>query len=587
MNRSGELTPHPEAKKLIPKEEPQSTARTATRIEGNKSEKGRVVYPREPGITNKVKRDVILSMIKSDPEELEGTSIMSRTIFGKDLEDLTPEEIAIFNIDYNFPSTKKMMDVLATQRFEGKTYQSLTPEEKGRLLREFYEHPNNLTNNFLSAALFERPFDASLTEEERARILTRTQKLATLTGLNKVDVARNHISLPISEDPIGTNDDYISAGERFPMGVIEKDDVMSFVLFGVPMAETTSQENEFIKSKVVGNLEKRLGIFQQKEGAIDTENIESLAQQIADARNTYCDLHNLPKIETYPIEELKEEQAETGNIYLELFPNRLKKFINRESSPNQLPQNPKLDQNYLNRHLSPPEWVERLSITNSDQKFFETLLGCVDYQRPEGHDIVGDEEMSAEVAFTSIPEETIKCLKRLHPNIKNLRRFKILTKLEFRGKGGSAIKLDDILPPGTTVYFEPFGYYYKEDDRSQADIINKNVFLTDDPVSIKGLAILLHEVGHIADMHDQQGAENSNMKRLIDSVNSLNIISNPYHKYAATVMWQERNAWAFALKHMRKLFEPDSLIKKGLFNLIHNDSLSAYSKHLQSNQGYK
>lgn len=301
-----------------PKATPTDTSEKVQKTPDNSADKPRIKEPTEPkkktptqqlkekgytiretGVTDEIKYKELLEAMQS-PQRLEEAATLSQVIFDKKIQDLSPQQIALFAVDYKEPQTIRFMDVLAGKQFEGKLFTDLSTEEKGKVLKSLYEDAENVTNDFLSANLYGKSFK-DLNPAEQTEIQKRTDRLAILTETNRVAVKRADISVTPTPNKTGM-DDYISAGDRFSIAVVERSDIASFLLFGVPAAETTAQEREFLQHKVVLNLESNLGLLSPEQSQIDTKDLQVLADQLQQIRNTFTDLYNLPARETSAVE---------------------------------------------------------------------------------------------------------------------------------------------------------------------------------------------------------------------------------------------------------------------------------------------
>lgn len=140
-------------------------------------------------------------------------------------------------------------------------------------------------------------------------------------------------------------------------------------------------------------------------------------------------------------------------------------------------------------------------------------------------------------------------------------------------KNGGTLDLREILPPGYRVIFIPKG---NAPLGGNADVESKTIYVWGDLTKPKNVLNLLHEIGH---GFDYERLTESDKKDFLGAYKAYGGEGgrNPDKKTLEKVLRSERNAWAFALKKIKPLFDNSSVKKKDILSFIHNNALSNHS----------
>jgi hypothetical protein len=185
----------------------------------------------------------------------------------------------------------------------------------------------------------------------------------------------------------------------------------------------------------------------------------------------------------------------------------------------------------------------------------------------------------ANIRFEWTPAEEKESIRSYEFNAKQSEKYwATLTAFTLRS-GSEEFRLDDLAPEGWSVIFRRRPI---EQMGGDTRIKEKLLMIGSNILSRKGIMELFHEAGHahiLETMTEDQ--QNQYLKTVIELMAQFRRHERPMSSDAVdSVLNTERNAWAFALKHIRPLVDADVISKEDLRYFIHHVALKWYSDQM-------
>ncbi len=220
-----------------------------------------------------------------------------------------------------------------------------------------------------------------------------------------------------------------------------------------------------------------------------------------------------------------------------------------------------------------------------------TPLGEVTYAR-EGGVSVKKDGLELNFSYESLPgqldEDTRDFLNLIPGKGSKLNDIRILRDFKLR-KDGHILDLSEILPRGSSVYFDPtreglVDINFQTIDSSYL----RKIMLFGDLTRVGNIASLIHEAGHLDDLNPDKNPQWAlEVARAKIAVSGLpNFFSRERvvrPREGALDLEAERNAWAFALRRLKPFFDEtkDYFDNDAILQLVHRSSLKTYSDDIE------
>jgi len=259
-----------------------------------------------------------------------------------------------------------------------------------------------------------------------------------------------------------------------------------------------------------------------------------------------------------------------------------------ESSPH--PDDKNSDREYLEKHL---ESGSLLHILSSHFGVSKRMSGR------EKREEVADYPYEGEVAFEKKSVKIDLSYRAMHGGAEYIREIgvdgflhlafldqcradqdttKILENFQITttDHSGKSLSLEDILPPGSVIFFQP-----SKKVEAKTNFRAKACIIKGDLRTPYAVLALLHEAAHLARIEQMDDEDRNKYLEAQDKRAKREALDE---KEARLVLEEERNVWALVLNKARPFIsdsEDSFLQKRDVRDLIHNYTLNTYSANIR------